>query len=224
MQCLERITPNNRTTFIISITNNKNAVDTIESVKDKLPLGFVYVDESSQLNGNPIADSVFVTVTNIGNSEEIVWEPSDSWSVSAQGTLTISFDAVAGNNSLNGTNLNEVVITPTQIPIDSDALSTSTEITVAQVCESQDVIDDTPVDDDSTPQTGLFDNSIIRIVLGLGIIVMGVIIYNSNQGNQLANILLDSKAYHNAEMTTYKIFKPKKYFEEKILERRKRKR
>jgi hypothetical protein len=53
---------------------------------------------------------------------------------------------------------------------------------------------------------------------------MGIIIYNTNQGNKLAHIIINSGAYREAEMTSYKIFNPKKYFEEKILERRERKR
>jgi uncharacterized repeat protein (TIGR01451 family) len=213
--CVERVSPNNTTTFTITITNNGDKTDTIESIKDKLPLGFIYTSGSSELNGDPIADSVFVTVTNVGESQEIVWQPDTSWSIIANGTLTISFNATAGNNALSGDNLNEVIVTPSEIPSDPSTLRTSTELTVAQDCDNID---------DTTPETGIFDTTLGRISAGIGIILLGIIIYNTNQGNRLAHMIINSRAYRGAEMTSYKIFNPKKYFEEKILQRRERKR
>jgi uncharacterized repeat protein (TIGR01451 family) len=215
--CIERVSPNNTTSFTITVTNNAEITDTIESIKDKLPLGFTYIPGSSELNGDAIADSVFVTTTNVGNSQEIVWEPEDSWSVTTSGTLTITFQATAGSNAITGDNLNEVIVTPTEIPEDPSTLRTSTEVTVAQDCDNIN-------EEEETPETGIFDTTIGQITVGIGIILMGIIIYNTNQGNKLAHIIINSGAYREAEMTSYKIFNPKKYFEEKILERRERKR
>jgi uncharacterized repeat protein (TIGR01451 family) len=213
--CLERVSPDNTTTFTITVTNNSDTADTIESVKDKLPLGFAYVSGSSKLNGNAIADSVFVTTTDVGDSMEVVWEPQDSWSITANGNMTIEFDAIAGSNTITGDNLNEVIITPTEIPEDPSTLRTSVEVIVAQDCDDIDT---------STPQTGIFDTTIGRILVGIGIIFVGIIIYNTNQGNRLAHFIINTETYKGAEMTSYKIFNPKKYFEEKILQRRERKR
>lgn len=213
--CVERVSPNNSTAFTITVTNNSETADTIESVKDKLPLGFTYVPSSSKLNGDAISDSVFVTTTEIGDSQEIVWEPQDSWSISSNGTLTIAFDATAGSQALSGDNLNEVIVTPSEIPDDPSTLRTSVGLTVAQDCDDIDT---------STPQTGLFDTTLGRIAFGIGIILVGIIIHNTSQGNRLAHMIINSGAYRDAEMTSYKFFNPKKYFEEKILERRERKR
>lgn len=213
--CVERVSPDNTTTFTISIKNNSQSTDTIQSIKDKLPLGFIYAAGSSQLNGSPIADSVFVTTTDVGDSQEIVWEPQDSWSITAGGTLTITFDATAGSQALSGENLNEVIVTPTEIPEDPSTLRTSTEIIVAQDCDDIDT---------STPQTGIFDTTLGRIAFGIGIMLLGIIIYNTSQGNRLAHMIINSAPYKDAEMTSYKFFNPKKYFEEKILERRERER
>jgi uncharacterized repeat protein (TIGR01451 family) len=214
--CVERVSPNNTTTFTITISNNAQVADTIESIKDKLPFGFTYVASSSKLNGSAIADSVFVTTNNVGESQEIVWEPEDKWSIAAGGTLTIQFDALAGSNALTGDNLNEVILTPTEIPEDPSTLRTSVELIVAQDCDD--------IDTSSTPSTGIFDTTVGRIAVGIATILIGLIIYNTNQGNRLAHSIINSGAYKSAEMTSYKIFNPKKYFEEKILERRERKR
>lgn len=210
--CVERVSPDNTTVFTISITNNSDTTDTIESIKNKLPLGFTYISGSSTLNDDPIADSVFVTTSNVGDSQEIVWEPQDSWSITAGGTLTITFEATAGSEALSGDNLNEVIITPTEIPEDPSTLRTSVELTVAQDCDN--------IDAESTPETGIFDTTIGKISVGIGIFLLGIIIYNSNQGNRLAHMILNSGAYKNAEMTSYKIFNPKRYFEETILQKK----
>ena len=212
--CVERVSPDNTSTFTITITNNGDLTDTIESIKNKLPLGFEYVSGSSKLNGNSIADSVFVTVTDVGESQEVVWEPQASWSIDTGGVLTITFNAIAGSNSLSGDNLNEVIVTPSEIPQDPSTLRTSVELIVAQDCTSIE----------SIPQTGIFDSTIGRILVGLAIIMIGIIIHNTNKGNQLATLIINSNTYRSAEMTSYKMFNPKKYFEEKILERRERKR
>lgn len=212
--CMERVSPDNTTTFTITVTNSGENTDTIESVKDKLPLGFEYVDGSSTLNGNAIADSVFVTKSVIGNTEEIVWEPQSTWSINSSSSLVITFEAVAGTQALTGDNLNEVIVTPTELPEDPSTLRASVEVVVAQDCTNAD----------SIPQTGIFDTTLGRIFVGIAIILVGIIIYNTNKGTQLATNIVNSNTYRSAEMTSYKIFNPKKYFEEKILERTQRKR
>ncbi|KUK77069.1 MAG: protein of unknown function DUF11 [candidate division WS6 bacterium 34_10] len=216
MSCVERVSPDNRTEFTLTITNNGENTDTIESVKDKLPLGFSYIAESSTLDGNAISDSIFVTTTQVGDSQEIVWEPENSWSIPASGSITIAFEASIGENALSGENLNEVIVTPTELPAEPSTLRASSTIIVAQDCDNIDL--------DDTPQTGIFDTTLGRIVAGLFITLIGVIIYKSNQGTQLANMIIHSGPYRDAEMASYKVFKPKKYFEEKILERRERER
>ena len=213
--CVERVSPDNDSTFTLTIRNNGDIADTVESVKDKLPLGFEYVTGSSTLNGNSIADSVFVTITEVGDTQEIVWEPQSAWSINAGGVLTITFKAIAGSNALSGENLNEVILTPSEIPSDPSTLRASTEIIVAQDCTNLE---------SSTPATGIFDSTIGRVAVGIAIIMLGMIIYNTNKGTQLATHIVNSNTYRNAEMTSYKIFNPKRYFEEKILERRERKR
>jgi uncharacterized repeat protein (TIGR01451 family) len=74
--CIQRTDGTNSITYTISAKNNKNTQDQIASIKDKLPLGFVYTTNSSIINGVATTDNDIVKITTVGDTQEIVWEPS----------------------------------------------------------------------------------------------------------------------------------------------------
>ncbi|MDD4382057.1 MAG: hypothetical protein PHE21_01790 [Candidatus Dojkabacteria bacterium] len=214
ISCVERVSPNNDVLFTLTSRNNSTVNQSITSVKDKLPLGFTYVANSSEINGVAVTDASYVTVTNIGSSQEVVWAKNDNWSISSGQSLVIEFRAIAGVNALTGDNINEVIITPIQIPSDPSSLRTTLTIDVQQDC-------DNPVEDDedegSTPQTGIFDSVVTKLILGILTITFGWYMYSKPAGRVIAEKLVNSGVYKGAEMTAWRIFKPKKYFEQRLI-------
>ncbi len=64
--CIERVDGMDSATYTITVNNGKTTPDSLTSIKDKLPLGFVYIVNSSILNGTATPDSGLVTVNQIG--------------------------------------------------------------------------------------------------------------------------------------------------------------
>ena len=56
-----------------------------------------------------------------------------------------------------------------------------------------------------------------RILTGIFILLLGWFIYTKPQGNFISERLINTGAYKTYELTKYKVFNPKKYFEEKII-------
>ncbi len=221
ISCIERVTPDNQAQFTLNATNHSTVAQTIVSIKDKLPLGFKYIDGSTKINGAAVEDDDYVTQTTVGDAIEIVWKKGDGWSLSAGQSLAISFQSEAGANALTGNNQNEVVITPAQIPADPSELSTEYVILVAQDCDNPEgSIEETP----STPETGIFDSTLGKIIIGLIVVILGWYIYNKPFGQIIAKKFVDSGVYKEAEMTSLKIFNPRKYFEEKTIKKLSKKR
>lgn len=217
LECIERVAPNNDIEFTLTTRNNGTVAQSIASIKDKLPLGFTYVTSSSKINGTAVADSSYVTVTNVGSSQEVVWTKNDNWDINPGQSLTIAFKAIAGANALTGDNQNEVIITPTQIPNDPSTLRATLKVDVQQDCDNPVVEDEDDDDNGSTPQTGLFDSVVTKIILGIITIAFGWYMYSKPAGRVIADKLINSGIYKGAEMTTWKILRPKKYFEEKLI-------
>jgi len=209
--CVQRTEGTNSATYTITVKNNKDVQDQIASVKDKLPLGFVYTTNSSIVNGTAIVDTDMVKITTVGDTQEITWEPSAPWSIPAGGTLTIVFQATAGPKSLTGQNLNEVIVNPVQIPLDPSTLRSQVYTVVAQDCAN--ITDE----EKEIPQTGIFDSFIGRIAVGIFIIIIGWVIYVRPEGTLLTEKIVTSKAYDDFEFRKSRITNPKKYFEEKVL-------
>ena len=216
---MERTTPNNSVTFTLTSTNRGTISQGITSVKDKLPLGFTYVANSSKINNVVVTDSNYVTVSTIGSTQEIVWTKTEPWIVNSNQALTITFNAIAGGSALTGENTNEVILTPQQIPADPSSLRATVTLLVQQDCDNpEEEIPEVPVNpDEDIPQTGIFDSVISKVILGILTITFGWYIYSKPSGRVLAEKLIETPAFKGAEMTTWKIFKPKKYFEEKII-------
>ncbi|MGI5897981.1 MAG: hypothetical protein ACOX6Q_02370 [Candidatus Dojkabacteria bacterium] len=227
ISCIERVTPNNRIIFTATVLNNGKIAQSINSIKNKLPLGFTYIAESSKINGVAVKDNDYLKQTTIGDTKELVWSKTDGWTISPSQTLVITFTAEAGANAITGNNQNEVVITPEQIPTDPNLLRADAVVQVAQDCTNPDaVIPSTPSPTTPTtptptqqPQTGIFDSAIVRIIVGLAIVLIGWYVQNKPFGRVVAKKLTDSGFYKDAEMTSLKVFKPKEYFERKTIKR-----
>jgi len=217
-QCVERATPNNSVTFTLTSTNRGTISQGITSVKDKLPLGFTYVANSSKINNVVVTDSNYVKVSTVGSTQEIVWSKTEPWIVNSNQTLTITFDAIASGSALTGENTNEVLLTPQQIPSDPSSLRATATLLVQQDCDNPN--EEVPVEPkEDVPQTGIFDSTISKIILGILTITFGWYIYSKPSGRVLAEKFIETPAFKGAEMTTWRIFKPRKYFEEKLIEK-----
>jgi len=238
VSCVERVAPNNIAQFTLTASNQANTTQNVTSVKDKLPLGFTYVQSSSKINGVSVTDADYVTVEKVGDTQEIVWEKAGGWSINSNQDLTIVFQSQADENALTGKNQNEVVITPVEIPADPTTLRAEYVIEVAQDCpeyetppteeepeeetpEEEEPGEETPVEEEeeegTTPDTGIFDSVIGRIIMGILVIVTGWYIYSKPMGQAVVEKLVESGLYKEAEMASWKVFKPKKYFETKIV-------
>lgn len=214
--CVERTAGSNTATYTINVKNNKDVADSITSIKDKLPLGFIYTPNSSSIDGTATPDASLVTVTPVGDTQEVVWQPSTPWSIPADGTLAIVFSATAGTTAISGQNLNEIIVNPVEIPLDPATLRAQVYITLAQDCEN------VTEEEQEIPQTGIFDNFIVRIAFGILILLTGWLVYVRPEGNVISETISKSKIYGNLELTKYRVTNPKKYFEEKILRKRSR--
>ncbi len=218
--CVERVTPNNVAEFTLKTVNDSTTAQIIYSVKDKLPLGFTYVADSTKINGVKVEDTEFVTITDIGDTQEIVWEKTGGWSVNSGQSLTILFMSEAGEDAITGENQNEVVITPAEIPTDPETLRAELVLNVAQSCtqpseETPPVVEEP--DSETTPETGIFDSVIGRILLGIITVLVGWYIYSRPMGQAMMVKLINSQPYKEAEVFSWRIFKPKKYFETKLV-------
>jgi hypothetical protein len=212
-QCVERVDTKNEATITITVKNVGTVTDTIESIKNKLPLGFIYTEASTILNGTAVADSPLLTVTPVGSTQELVWDPTTPWSLESNATLTILFKATAGSNTITGTNTNEVIVNPTQIPTDPATLRAQATLLVEQDCTNPAE----PVVTPSIPSTGILDSTVARVILGIIVIATGWFVYTKPLGTKISELIVTSGAYKELELTKYKVTNPKKYFEEKIL-------
>ncbi len=223
IECVERVAPDNIAQFTLTVVNKITTGQNVTSIKDKLPLGFTYVLNSSKINGISVTDADYVTVTNVGDTQEIVWQKTDGWDVSAGQSLAIVFQSEVGANALTGSNQNEVIMTPAEVPADPTSLRAEFIIQVAQDCDDPDTETPETPDTPTTPSTGIFDSVISRVLLGLITLVIGWYIYSKPMGRTIVEKLVESEAYKEAEETSWRIFNPKKYFEIKVMKKLKRK-
>jgi uncharacterized repeat protein (TIGR01451 family) len=213
LQCVERTSPDNVVSFTITVTNGDSAYEDISSIVDKLPLGFSYVDSSTTINGSAVADADFVTVDEVGGAEEITWETEDGWSVNTNDTLTIAYQALVTEDALSGDNLNEVIVVPVNTPVDPDSVRTEVSVEVAQSC--------------TAPETAI-DSTTAKLILAVFIILFGAAFYTTSAGSTLSEKLAGSKAtqgiYKGAQMAGWKVMNPRKYFEQKTIDKLEKKR
>ncbi len=217
LQCVERVSPSNTLQYTIVVTNKGTTSQKITNITDKLPLGFEYTESSTKINSVAVSDSGYVTTSDVGDTQQLVFAKTDGWTLSSNQSLTVVFSATAGADALSGTNTNEVVVTPEQIPSDPSTLRTSMGVTVAQDC------DNITEEEEETPSTGLFDNIIAKVLIGLIVVFTGWFIYNKPQGKILVEKFVDSDLYKNTELGTWRIFKPRRYFEEIVIRKSQKK-
>src|SRR5690606_36236592 len=90
-QCVARTSPQNLLTYTITVNNADTDTEIISSIVDKLPLGFKYVESSTTVNGDAIADAGLVQVATVGQAEQITWAVTDGWSLTAGQNMTITY-------------------------------------------------------------------------------------------------------------------------------------
>lgn len=205
LACVERVTPNNTVRYTITVTNRDSESENVVRVEDKLPLGFSYKANSTYINGELQGDSGLVTVEDVGESQQITFAKTGGWNVAQSGILTIRFTATVTTDALTGGNLNEVVVVPENIPENNNTLRTSVSINVSQSCTS--------------PETGLFDSAISKVILSVFIIILGTYFYFSQNGLLFSEKLLTSSIGKFASKMSLKRNDPKKYFEETFIEK-----
>ncbi len=220
LTCVERVAPSNTVQYTINVTNKSTTSQKITSIVDKLPLGFTYAAGTTKINGVLVTDSGYVTSATVGSSQQITISKTGGWTLSANQSLTVLLQAQAGASALTGTNKNEVVVTPEEVPTDPSQLRSSVNITVSQNCEDPNASEETP----NTPSTGIFDSVIFKVILGIVVITTGWYIYSRPKGRILVEKFVDSDAYKSTELSTWKLFKPKKYFEESIIRKTEKRR
>jgi len=216
--CVERVSPNNVANFTITITNADTDAEMLRNIRDKLPLGFSYVANSSAINGVAFPDSSGVTVDVTGDTHFVIWSIGTGWTLSPDETMTIQFMAIAGNNAITGNNDNEVVIEPNSAPYDPTGIRAVHTFTVEQTC--------------SAPRTGLFDSTYGIVSLGILTLIMGVLFYYTSTGHKISQNVAYSKTVKNAgkiadntsknikdiiEDVKLKLIYPRDYFEKKII-------
>lgn len=217
--CVERVDGSNIATFTISVKNSAAQEEGITYIKDKLPLGFQYLADSSTINGSPVDDDTVVNITTVGSTQEIVWQQQTPWNVTPDGQILLVFKATAGAETLTGDNMNEVIINPVKIPSDPATLRAEAVIVVAQDCTNPPTTSDTT--SPTTPATGILDSFTARIIIGAVLFITAWIVYTRPEGSKLSEMILNSEIYKDAQLTRYKITNPKKYFEEKIIREKK---
>ncbi len=207
--CAERIAPRNRINFTINVGNSGTTREQISSITDKLPLGFTYVANSTQMsiNGVAVTDGKEPTVNTVGSTQELIWDMSSRSGVDNGSSVVITFAALAGPQALTGENQNEVVVAIPNMPSDPNTLRTEYVFRVQQSCLS--------------PQTGIFDSVMVRVLAGVILMVLGML-FMLQKGGYLSRYY-DSRLFRGidsiagkAEMGALKLTDPKKYFEERI--------
>lgn len=201
--CVERVSPSNTLKYTITVTNNDVDTENIVRIEDKLPLGFTYTAGTTYINGALIADEGFITVSTVGSSQQITFDPESDWTLDSGEALTLRFSSKVGSTALTGSNLNEVVVVPVNTPKSSTSVRTSKSVTVAQSCTS--------------PETGLFDSTVSKVVLSIFIIFLGTFLYFSQSGILLSEKLLTSGPAQTLRFWKMKKENPNKYFEEKSI-------
>lgn len=204
-KCVERMEPYNIADFQITITNNRTVSEDISKVVDKLPLGFEYLTGTTKINGLSASDPEIQTV---GNSQQLTWTTPLGWSVAANGQMTVSYSTKAGANAITGNNQNEVTITPVDNPEASSDLTTEFVLTVAQSC--------------TAPKTGLLDNTVGKVTLGVLALLLAFGFYYMNAGeevlNKLGNLTVSSgtKIGNSLKLFGLKLTDRKEFFEANV--------
>jgi|GEM_PF-2103838 len=211
--CMERISPNNQGTFVITVTNNGSTSATIGSIDDSLPQGFTYNAATLKINGQSFGDS-YISFTTVGNSQLVtIARPSadgGAWTLASGSSLIFEITTTATGSVLSGTNTNQVVVNPVG---ESAINNISYQFEVAQTC---------------VPITGIFDEPIFIIVASGVFILFGFyLLYSPNAEGLLKSFSSQGEKIERQlgrveEKIAEKTIATKR-FEKKILDQQKQK-
>ena len=204
LTCVERVAPSNTLNYTITVKNDDTDSEKVVRIEDKLPLGFTYKAGSTYLNGALSADSGLVNVETVGSTQQITFSTTDGWTITSGDSMTIRFTATVASTALTGANLNEVVVVPANVAADSTSLRTSKSVTVAQSCTS--------------PETGIFDSTVTKILLSIFVILIGTYFYFSQNGIEISQQIVSSGIGKAITKANLRKNNPKKYFEESLIE------
>jgi hypothetical protein len=200
--CVELVSPNNIINVTIAVTNPQDTTTPLNAISDTLPRGFSYTPNSTQINNTAVEDTNEVVIESTGESQLITWNNAgNGWIIPAGGMINITFQATAGENTQMGEKTNEITVTPGN----ANPIPASSTFTTAQNC--------------SQPDTGLFDNNIVVILMGTSLLLIAGAAYYTGFGSQKMALLMDTIG---ANITKTKndliliLTKPQKYKEKKI--------
>jgi uncharacterized repeat protein (TIGR01451 family) len=200
--CIATTASNNQSTILITIKNTGLANAEILQITDKLPQGTTYSSNTLRINGTLTSEDV-ITVTNSGVSQQVEIKPEQAFTITPNSTLTIQFSIETSGNTAVGQKTNEVIVTTSTVIANSSVLNSSTNTTIASSCTS--------------PQTGIFDNMVYKVGIGIVLIVLGFVYFYADTAKNISDTVLFSNAYINGKLFYLRITKPRQYFEKKIV-------
>jgi len=148
-------------TYTITVKNTGNAVGQITKIEDTL---------DSKVTG-----ATEITTPGIYSNGKITWSFASLLSINAGETRTYTY-IVNVNKDKFGTYSNTVILTPNG----SDPINAATNISVSCTTASTPETPVTPTTPTGTvPQTGIFDTTTSKVIVGLILISLGAIVYNA---------------------------------------------
>ncbi len=155
----------------LTIINNGEINEDISKVTIKVPQGNKIDTSSITVAGAKFNGNVIDISTGVTGGSELIFGESD-FIVPSKATLTLTYSVSATSGSAIGEGLQEIVITPGNTNDDLSRLRAENTITTAQNC--------------SSPDTGIFDESITVLVLSIIIMILSIFFYYSNTNNSIA--------------------------------------
>jgi hypothetical protein len=166
-QCIDEGTenPKSELAYTITIRNTGDGAGTISKVEDVL--------DSKVVDG--FVQTSTITSPGTYAARKIVWNYVTPLSIAAGGSKVLTYKLVIDKDNFD-TYSNTVTLTP----VGSATVQAAANITAD--CEIAPPEEPEEPDIPEVPQTGIFDNTLGRIVVGFGLIVLGAAIYNVPNG------------------------------------------
>jgi len=192
-----------RTSYRLTITNNSENPEEIMSIRNKLPLGFKYLEDTTTINRVLVSDEI-LELTLVGESQELIW--THGWTIQPNEALTLEYAVNVTSGALEGENQNEAVVEPANVPEDMSRLRAEFVTLVSDECEHEEDL----------PDTG--NLTILSLAVGLLVLAFGIFIHQGKIDiiNKAIYNLINTKPVKKALMPTTE------YFEDSILEKEKK--
>ena len=185
--------------FNAGISNLSENTQPISEITNKLPFGFSYEANSLQINDNNVDESI-LDIESIGESEEINLKDLDDWSIQPNSSLNLSYITNVEDSAEEGDSINEIVVTPENIPDDEDSLRNEFVIRIDEECEK-------------LPDANIINLHKLTLLIGFIILIFGILIYKDR-----LNILNNAKLNKFYTNTIQSKINPKEYFEERTID------